>query len=1046
MAYDGSIRIDTSIDSKGFNQGINGIMNGLKGVAAAVGVAFGVAAIVNFGKEAVQVSSDIEEMTNKFNVVFKSLAQSVSQELATFAAATNGSKYELMGFAAMLQDTFVPLGFARDKAADMSVQVVKLATDLGSFNNLPTAQVIQDIQSALVGQTETVRKYGVVLNVERLEQEALAMGLIKTGGAMDAQARAAATLSLIMKGNSDAIGDAERTSMSFANQMRGLDSAMVDFKLAIGDAIKPVILLFIPYIKAAIQWLTALAQTFAMFMQVMFGVSAGVSAAVSGTSGAADAAGAMAANTEAAANATGNLAAQTSGAADSIGALTDGTNATANATGNLATGTIKAASAQSDLADSTTAAGKAAKGALASFDELNVLAMETPGAAPTVPTGPGGITPTVPGMPEIPAPATGPIDAALEALKAKLEEVKQAILDFFAPLAAPFERLKAMILELGGTIWQGLLWAWENILVPLGTWLVQAAAPVVIDLLTAALKVLNSVLEALAPLGKWLFDNFLKPLADLIGQAVIIALQELTRELIMVADWIDNNQQAFQAIVVVLGIAAIAIWAVTTPIAAVILIVGLLIIAIAALVVYWPQISQAASDAWAWIVQAWGNAGQWFNQTVVIPVAAFFSDLWTNISTWAVTAWTNISTWAANAWKIVQLVWFGAGIWFSAKVTEPIRQFFAYIWDRIALGAADTWTDVSTAWEVVSKWYEDTVINPVSEIFRWMFEFIGTIAYDAWVVVKFVWSVAWNWFKTTVIDPLSVGFYNVLENIKSFFANAWFVIQVVWQGVSFWFQTLVITPVQTAFDTALSNIYGYFNTAWSNIKIVWEVAKVWFDTFVLTPVSTLFHDTMIGADGSGGVYGYFSTAWSNIKILWIAAETWFQTEVADKVKRVFDTLGTNIGGALSGAFEGIKTAARSMLNYLITGMNNMLSGLAGGVNAIINNINAVGSYIPGFKPIPTVPVPSIPYLAKGAVIPPNAQFLAVMGDQKSGRNIEAPEALIRQIVKEESGNQGPQEITINFAGNLGALVKALKPYIDQENARVGKSLISGVMA
>jgi hypothetical protein len=69
----------------------------------------------------------------------------------------------------------------------------------------------------------------------------------------------------------------------------------------------------------------------------------------------------------------------------------------------------------------------------------------------------------------------------------------------------------------------------------------------------------------------------------------------------------------------------------------------------------------------------------------------------------------------------------------------------------------------------------------------------------------------------------------------------------------------------------------------------------------------------------------------------------------------------------------------------------------------------------------------------------------VLGDQRSGRNIEAPEALIRQIVREEASSQ-MGEVSIRFEGTLGALVRELKPVIDRENSRVGRSLIAGGIA
>jgi hypothetical protein len=88
----------------------------------------------------------------------------------------------------------------------------------------------------------------------------------------------------------------------------------------------------------------------------------------------------------------------------------------------------------------------------------------------------------------------------------------------------------------------------------------------------------------------------------------------------------------------------------------------------------------------------------------------------------------------------------------------------------------------------------------------------------------------------------------------------------------------------------------------------------------------------------------------------------------------------------------------------------------------------------------------LPGQAAGGDFQPNAPFAALLGDQSSGRNIEAPEGLIRQIVSEElsktQGGGGP--ITINFAGSLGALVRVLQPYIVKENNRIGTSLITGV--
>lgn len=80
---------------------------------------------------------------------------------------------------------------------------------------------------------------------------------------------------------------------------------------------------------------------------------------------------------------------------------------------------------------------------------------------------------------------------------------------------------------------------------------------------------------------------------------------------------------------------------------------------------------------------------------------------------------------------------------------------------------------------------------------------------------------------------------------------------------------------------------------------------------------------------------------------------------------------------------------------------------------------------------------NIPYLATGAVIPPNAPFYAVLGDQKHGTNLETPESLLRQIVREESG--GGEDVKIEFTGELAALARILTPVITKEQRSASRS-------
>jgi hypothetical protein len=136
-----------------------------------------------------------------------------------------------------IQDTLVPMGLTRTAAADMSKEIVKLAVDLGSFNNLPTEDVIRDIQSALVGNHETMRKYGVVISETTLKSAGMAAGLADAKGEMSEQAKLLARLTLIQGGTTDAQGDAIRTAGSFANRLQGLKAAFKSLRVEVGKQI-----------------------------------------------------------------------------------------------------------------------------------------------------------------------------------------------------------------------------------------------------------------------------------------------------------------------------------------------------------------------------------------------------------------------------------------------------------------------------------------------------------------------------------------------------------------------------------------------------------------------------------------------------------------------------------------------------------------------------------------------------------------------------------------------------------------------------------------
>lgn len=151
------------------------------------------------------------------------------------------------------------------------------------------------------------------------------------------------------------------------------------------------------------------------------------------------------------------------------------------------------------------------------------------------------------------------------------------------------------------------------------------------------------------------------------------------------------------------------------------------------------------------------------------------------------------------------------------------------------------------------------------------------------------------------------------------------------------------------------------------------------------------------------------SAWEGIKNAFKSVTEWFQGKFRDAWQKVKDVFSTG-GRIWSGIKEGIENTFRAVVNAIIRGMNTIIAVPFNRINSMLNTIR--NAHFLGISPfqnmwgVNPLPVPQIPMLARGAVIPANRQFLAVLGDQRNGNNLEAPESLLRQIVREEAGGAG----------------------------------------
>jgi hypothetical protein len=376
---------------------------------------------------------------------------------------------------------------------------------------------------------------------------------------------------------------------------------------------------------------------------------------------------------------------------------------------------------------------------------------------------------------------------------------------------------------------------------------------------------------------------------------------------------------------------------------------------------------------------------------------------WSNVGN---TIWTGIESafefvwgylkgfdWAGLVSRVFELL--GAAIGAAAAVIVTLG---TKIWEKLK----EAWETTKAKWERfkdeaggnIWKGIADGIVNALKNIGEWV--------------------------KKNVVDPFINGFKKafgisspstlmaeqgapIIDGLKNGITDAW-------ASVQQWIIDTIVQPLKDWFAQAWIDIADFATGAWDTVKLKWGEAVDWFET----------------------------TLWGPIKLK--AEEIW------EAVSKGASNIAFNIGEAMRGAingvidwFNGAITDIESAINSLINWLNNLkILGVDLGLN--FSNVD-----------LPSIPIiqggtggeiPNWWGLATGAVIPPNAPFMAVMGDQRRGTNLEAPENLIRQIVREETANMGGGNITITFGGTMGELVRQLKPHIERETNRAGGSMLA----
>jgi hypothetical protein len=387
-------------------------------------------------------------------------------------------------------------------------------------------------------------------------------------------------------------------------------------------------------------------------------------------------------------------------------------------------------------------------------------------------------------------------------------------------------------------------------------------------------------------------------------------------------------------------------------------------------------------------------------------------------------SWDKLKKW----WNDVWLKIFG-----DKENVGLFREWWDPFWFQVQVDWDMYWYNVGIGWHIF--W----VITIPAELN------LLRVKWDSfWAARRVDWDAywreidrAWEYFWLIVV-------HGVVETWRGKWDQFWFQVKVNWD--MFWFNvgidwdTFWLVTVHGVIETW----GGKWNQFWFQVKVDWDMLLfnigIGWDTFWTVTIP--------------GAIDEFKTNWD---------QQWFQTKVD------WDMMWFNIGVdwdtfwtvTLPGAWTSFpdkwnafwaarKENVRTIMNDIIGFINAMIQGMIGGINSAISALNSIHVTTPKWWPapyggvtvgfnLPSVSAPPIPLLATGAVIPPNSAFAAILGDQRSGVNVEAPEALIRKIVREESN----KSITLNFAGSLSSLIRVLKPYIEQDDIRTGTSLLSG---
>lgn len=521
MAADGSVIIDTRMDTSGVQNGVSAIKQSFNGLGSAVkkiglliGGAFAVGKLVQFGKECVELGSDLTEVQNVVDVTFTTMSDKVNEfakNAMTSAGLSETMAKRYVGTFGAMSKSF---GFSESQAYDMSTALTQLTGDVASFYNISQDLAYIKLKSVFTGETETLKDLGVVMTQSALDQYALANGYGKTTSAMTEQEKVALRLAFVQKQLSAASGDFIRTSDSWANQVRVMQLQLQSLKATVGQGLINIFTPVLKVINILLGKLATLANAFKSFTELITGKK---------SSG------------------------QTSGGGAGLGG-SDAIADTADAYGNAAGNARKLADSTEDVADATKDAAKAAKGYLSPLDEINrystqdasSTASKTPSTSGSGSGGGGTSLPSAVSNVDYGKMAEG--ETALDKISKSAEKLAKLLKKLWEPFQDAWKKegkntIDAAQIALSGiaklakSVGRSLVEVWTN---GTGT-----------TMLTTMLRIAQNVLKTIGDIASgfadaWNKNNVGTQIIQNIADALVVVMQFVERIAADTATWAAN--------------------------------------------------------------------------------------------------------------------------------------------------------------------------------------------------------------------------------------------------------------------------------------------------------------------------------------------------------------------------------------------------------------------------------------------------------------------------------------------------------------------------